>query len=484
MLSMSQQSRPPLPAELWEQLPEVAQALILALQAQIQELEARVRELEARVGQNSQNSSQPPSSDPPAVGRPKRDRPSSGRKPGGQPGHRGHYRNQYPNTEVAEVVALYPACCQYCGAALESIAEADKIWCHQVVELPEVKARVTEYQLHSRRCQGCGRRTVAQLPPGVPRRPFGPRLQATTAMLTGRYRLSRREARQLLGELWQVQISLGGVSKLEAATFGALEPVVEGVAKAVREAGAVNVDETGWSEGHRRSWLWTAVTEGVSLFHIDPSRGGAVLEKLLGKDFQGVVGTDRYSAYNRIPVAQRELCHAHLKRNFQALVDRGGPGAAIGQWALKEQGRIFALWHRFRDGEIDRQELQRGLKPIKARFGRLLERGKESGDRKADALCWELSKLWEGLWTFARVEGVEPTNNAAERALRPGVLWRKGSFGSQSEGGSGFVERLLTVAGSCRQQQRQLLSFLEEVCRAALSGAPPPSLLAQPSAPR
>jgi len=299
-------------------------------------------------------------------------------------------------------------------------------------------------------------------------------------MLTGRYRVSRREARQLLADLWQVQISLGGVSKLEEATARALEPVV---AEVVSQAPWVNVDETGWKESHRRSWLWTAVTEGVSLFHIDASRGGAVLEKLLGKDFQGVVGSDRYSAYNRIGVEQRELCHAHLKRNFQALVDRGGPGAAVGQWALKEQGRVFALWHRFRKGEIDRKELQGGLKPIKARFGRMLERGKESGDRKVEALCWELSELWEGLWTFARVEGVEPTNNAAERALRPAVLWRKGSFGSQSEGGSGFVERLLTVAGSCRQQQRQLLTFLEEVCRAALSGAPAPSLLAQPRAP-
>jgi len=271
------------------------------------------------------------------------------------------------------------------------------------------------------------------------------------------------------------------VAKLEQATSGALEPVVEGVSKVVSEAPAVNLDETGWKEGHGRRWLWTAVTAGVSLFHIDPSRGGAVLEKLLGKDFRGVVGTDRYSAYRRIPVAQRGVCHGHLKRNFQALVDRGGPGAAVGRLALQEPSRLFALWDRFRDGEIERKELQRGLKPIKARFGRLLERGKESGERKAKALCRE---LWAGLWTFARVEGVEPTNNAAERALRPAVVWRKGSFGSQSEGGSGFVERLLTVVGSGRQQQRQLLPFLEEACRAALSGAPPPSLLVQLSAPK
>ncbi len=377
---------------------------------------------------------------------------------------------------------LHPSRCDHCGIALEGPAEDEKEWRHQVVELPEVKAKVTEYRLHSRKCPGCGQRVQAQLPPGVPQRPFGPTFQATAAMLTGRYRLSRREAQQLLDDLWSAKISLGTLSSLEEATSCALEGVVEDVAQSVKRAGVVNIDETGWREDNSRAWLWTAVVEGMSLFHINPRRSGDVVEKLLGEDFSGVVGTDRYSAYKRIPVEQRALCYAHLKRNFQALVDRGGEAASVGRWGLRELERLFSLWHSYCDGEGDRLELQRGLKPIKARFGKLLEYGKRVDDPKARALCRNLSELWDGLWTFSKVEGVEPTNNAAERALRPGVLWRKGSFGSQSDRGSRFAERMLTVAASCRQQKRHLLTFLVEACRAALSGSSAPSLI-QPYAP-
>ena len=295
--------------------------------------------------------------------------------------------------------------------------------------------------------------------------------------MTGRYRLSRREAQQLLADLWSAKISLGTLSSLEEATSHALENVVSDVVQSVKRAGVVNMDETGWREDNGRAWLWTAVVEGMSLFHIDPRRSGDVVDKLLGEDFCGVVGTDRYSAYKRISVKQRALCYAHLKRNFQALVDRGGEAAPVGRWGLREFERVFGLWHGYCNGELDRLELQRGLKPIKARFGKLLEYGKKVDDPKARALCRNLSKLWDGLWTFSKFEGVEPTNNAAERALRPAVLWRKGSFGSQSDRGSRFAERMLTVAASCRQQKRHLLTFLLEACQGALSGSSPPSLV-------
>ena len=229
-------------------------------------------------------------------------------------------------------------------------------------------------------------------------------------MLTGRYRLSRREAQQLLSDLWGVKISLGALSCLEESTSRALEPVVKEIRSAIRGADALNMDETGWKENSSRVWLWTAVAQDMSLFHIDASRGGKVVEDLLGEDFAGVVGTDRYSAYNRIPVEQRALCYAHLKRNFQALVDRGADGACIGRWGLAEVGRLFGLWHKYREGELDRHGLQTKLRPLRARFGRLLEHGRWSGDSKAEALCWGLSELWEALWSFAEVEGVEPTN--------------------------------------------------------------------------
>jgi transposase len=328
--------------------------------------------------------------------------------------------------------------------------------------------RVTEYQMAVRHCPACGKRTRADLPAGVPRRPFGPRLTAVVALLSGRYRLSRREVRQLLHDLWAVRVSLGAVVRQERAQSAALAPLVEEAQAAVQEAAAVNIDETGWRQERKRAWLWTVIGAGLTVFHIAPSRGGTAVEALLGAEFGGVVGSDRWSAYRRFPAERRALCWAHLKRAFQGLVDRGGEAEPIGRWGLAEIERLFALWHRFRAGEIGREELQCRLIPLQARLGRLLRRGQENADDKAAGLCRELRKWWPALWTFARVEGVEPTNNGAERALRPAVLWRKGSR---------FAERLLTVVASCRQQDRRPLDFLVAVGEATLQGTAAPSLL-------
>ena len=219
------------------------------------------------------------------------------------------------------------------------------------------------------------------------------------------------------------------------------------------------------------------MTAELTVFRIDRSRSGTVVEALLGSDFVGVVGLDRWSAYRRFPTERRAFCYAHLKRDFQALVDRGGEAEPVGPWGLTEIERLFALWHRFRAGEFDRLALLRRMTPLQARMGRLLRRGQENPGRKAAGLCRELAKCWPALWTFARVEGVAPTNNVSERALRPAVLWRKGSFGSDSIEGSCFVERLLTVVATCRKQGRHLLDFLVAAGEATLWGCPPPSVL-------
>jgi transposase len=326
------------------------------------------------------------------------------------------------------------------------------------------------------RCPACGKRTRAALPSGVPQRPFGLRLTAVIALLSGRYRLSRREVQQLVQDVWQVRVSLGAVVRQEQAQSASLAPIVEEARSVVQQAAVVNVDETGWRQEQARAWLWTVVTATITVFRIDRRRSGAAIEALLGADFAGVIGSDRWSAYNRFPAERRALCWAHLKRAFHGLVDRGGEAEPIGRWGLAEIERVFALWHRFRAGGFDRKALQRRLIPLQARMGRLLRRGQTSPDPKAAGLCRELRKWSLGLWTFARVEGVEPTNNGAERALRPAVLWRKGSFGSNSAG-SRFAERLLTVVTSCRQQGRPLLAFLVAAVEAALRRSSPPSLL-------
>jgi transposase len=448
------------------------------LRAENAVLQARIAELEARLGQNSSNSSRPPSSDPPQAPR-KGPAQSSGRRRGGQPGHRGASRALRPVDQVDEVVVVVPEVCRHCGQAFPEPdgRHRGRVWRHQVVELLPLAVCVTEYQMAVRRCPYCRKRTRADLPVGVPWRPFGPRLTAVAALLSGRYRLSRREVRQLLEDLWAVRVSLGAVVRQEQAQSAALAPIVEEAQAAVQEAAVVNVDETGWREEQRRAWLWTAVTAELTVFLIDRSRGGTVVDALLGREFAGVVGSDRWSAYSRFPAERRALCWAHLKRDFQALVDRSGEAEPIGRWGLAEIKRLLALWHRFRAGECDRKELQRRLIPVQARLGRLLRHGQSNPDRKAAGLCRELTKWWAALWTFARVDGAEPTNNVSERALRPAVLWRKGSFGSDSEAGSRFAERLLTVVATCRQQGRHLLDLLVAASEAALRGTAAPSLL-------
>jgi transposase len=474
----------PLPAELWVTVPAPAQAALLALVATLRSenaaLQQRIRDLEVRLGQDSSNSSRPPSSDPPqAAAKGKRQSVPSGRKRGGQPGHRGSFRSLLPVEQVDAVVVVVPEVCSWCQ---QPFADGKgrrhgRVWRHQVVELPPLAVRVTEYQMEVRRCGQCGKRTRATLPAGVPRRPFGPRLAAVLALLTGRYRLSRREVQQLLADLWDIRLSLGAVTNQEQAQSAALAPVVAEVRAAALLAAEVNIDETGWRQEKHRAWLWAAVTPSLTAFLIDRSRGGAALEALVGEQFGGVVGSDRWSVYKRYPAERRALCWAHLKRDFQALVDRGGEAEPIGRWGLAEIARLFGLWHRYRAGEVSRTEVPRQLAPIQARLGRLLWRGEENPDRKAAALCRELNKWWPALWTFARVEGVEPTNNAAERALRPGVLWRKGSFGSDSEAGSRYAERMLTVAATCRQQGRRLLDFLVAAGEAAVRRTAAPSLI-------
>jgi transposase len=479
----------PLAPALWATLPAPEFAALreqlamlqlenVALRAENAVLQARVRELEARLGQNSSNSSRPPSSDPPQVPA-KRGAVPSGRKRGGQPGHRGMYRALLPIEQVGEIVAVVPERCRHCGQPFPVPADRPRgrVWRHQVIELRPLAVWVTEYQMAVRRCSACGKRTRADLPAGVPRRPFGVRLTAVIALLSGRYRLSRREVRQLLVDLWAVKLSLGAVVRQEQAQSAALAPIVEEAQAAVPQAPVVNLDETGWRQDKQRAWLWTVVTAELTVFRIDRSRGGAVVDALLGADFAGVVGSDRWSAYRRLPAERRALCYAHLKRDFQALADRGGEAASLGHWGLAEIARLFALWRRFRAGEVDRQELRRRLIPLEARLGRLLRRGQENPDRKAAGFCRELTKWWPALWTFARVEGVEPTNNVAERALRPAVLWRKGSFGAGSAAGSRFAERLLTVVVTCRQQGRGVLDFLMAAGVAALQGTTAPSLL-------
>jgi transposase len=466
---------------LWEEV-ERGRAESAELRQANAALAQRVEELEARLKQNSTNSSRPPSSDPPETPAAPPRLPT-GRKRGAQPGHPAHQRALVPPEEVDRVVAHWPARCQHCQAELaaELAGTVGEPVRHQVTELPPVRAEVTEHQLHRVRCPGCGGETRASLPPEVPTGAFGPRLQAAVALLSGRYRLSRREVAAVCEDLLGARLAVGSVDGLCQATAEALAGPVAELAAAVGEAPVAHADETSWSQAGQRQWLWVVTTCLVTVFTIAASRGRGVIHGLLGEDFAGRLVSDRYAAYTWLPVEQRQVCWAHLRRDFLALLHWGPSAAEFGLALLDLTDQVFDVWHHARADPAERQRLSVTIAPLQAEMYALLEAGQQQRAAKAAGLSRSLLQIWPALWTFVQVPGVEPTNNAAERALRPAVLWRKGSFGTQSDDGNRFVARLLSVAATCRQQQRPLLAYLTAVCTAAQLGQPSPSLLPVPA---
>lgn len=459
-------------------------SFIEQLVAKVEALTTRVAELEARLNQNSTNSSKPPSSDPPGTQRPSR--PPSGRRPGGQPGHKHHKRELLAPEQVDHVVELAaPEKCGRCDATLRGrVMEPLR---HQLVEVPPLKPEVTEFRCGGRACRNCGAVTYAELPPEVEGHVFGERLTAMVALLAGKYRLSKRLIQSALSDLLGVRLSLGAVSNRDAEVSAALAmPMVE-AESFVREAEQAHADETGWAEGKadgkaKRAWLWVVATATVTVFRISTSRGSEVAKALLGKDFTGFLVTDRWSAYNWYDIGLRQLCWSHLTRDFQGFIDRGGEGARIGALLIIERNKMFRWWHRVRDGTLTRREFQARMKNVERRVGRLLREAALRASGKTAGMADEMLKLESALWTFVTVEGLEPTNNFGERTIRPAVMYRKTSFGTQSPEGSRFVERVLTAVATLKQQQRNVLEFLTEAVRAYRHGSPPPSLL--PKSPR
>jgi transposase len=301
-------------------------------------------------------------------------------------------------------------------------------------------------------------------------------LVALIALLHGRYRLSNRELVDLLRMVWQIPISVGSVCDLQQVASAALAPAHAEVQTVMAAAAHVHVDETAWREGSRRPWLWVAVGTWATLFMIQLGRGTTQLQTLLAPTFTGHVTSDRLAAYNSLPTARRQVCWAHLIRNLRSRVDAKGRWQADAADLLALADLVFAVWHGFQTGAIDRATLQALLQPIQQAMWARMQVVQHDG-HYLSSLCRELIRLWDALWTFAAVDGIEPTNNAAERALRPAVLWRKGRYGTQSDGGSRFVERMLTVCATCQQHQRPLFPYLIAAVTAYWANQPAPKLL-------
>lgn len=455
------------------------------LQKRVEELEelvlklnAKIDELIARLNQNSSNSSKPPSSDAPYRKAAPAKQPT-GRKPGGQPGHPGHCRVRLPPERLKRTLKYVPKVCEHCHASLPNEPgenDPPPTW-HQVAELPVVAAEVTEHQGHARTCLCCGHRTRAEIPAEVQAHAIGPNLAAALSYLSGRCHDSKRNVAEIAETIFGVPISLGTVSKLEQEMSAALEEPHQQALAAVRCALVKNVDETGWAQGGKLCWLWTAATVTVVVFQIHSKRGKAGLTALLG-EIAGIICSDRWGAYAHLPLHLRQICWAHLKRDFQKLWELGPATRGIARSGRKAVKEVFAIWKDFKSGRINRPTLQTKLQPVRVRFHKALRRGSKGEDKKTKRFCRRLLKVYDALWTFAAVEGVEPTNNHAERMVRPAVLWRKSSFGNHSTAGCRFTERIMTTVQTLRLQNRPILEYLRSALMAQRTGAPAPALIA------
>ena len=356
--------------------------------------------------------------------------------------------------------------------------------------------QVHEYRLHQRVCDQCGQTTRAGLPTGVSCQVYGPRVAATVGVLSGMYRHSQRMVRQAMVELFGIPMALGSVNNLRKQASEAVAEPVEAAKEYARQQPVVGSDETSFPQGNVdghnpnqcKGWLWVVVTPLVTVFQVFLSRSQQAAQELLGETFGGILISDRHSAYHWVALVRRQVCWAHLKRDFTKIAERTGVSQALGEALLEQEKKLFELWYRVRDGSLTRSEFMEAVKPIREQVKLLLTEGagyaigpkEKTPLAKTVRTCRRLLKVEPALWLFVRVEGVEPTNNDSERALRPAVIWRRVSFGSQTEEGSTFVARMLTVVATLRAQNRNVLEYMTQACQAAREGKPAPSLLPLP----
>ena len=444
--------------------------------AMLLELSRRAEEAEEKLRTNSSNSSKPPSSDPPEVKRSARKQRGK-RKRGGQPGHPGTTRPVLPLEAVDDIVPCPPP--QQCDCGGPVAREALPPQRQQKVELAKITPTVTEYQCYCGTCERCGRRHWGEIPKGVPAGMLGPRAMAVVARLSGKYHLSKRQVGEILADLLGTDVSLGTVSNTEARVSEALATPVEEARIFVQQQPVVHADETGHKVSGKKAWVWVAATISVSVFLVRFSRGAAVAMELLGEKFHGWLVSDRWSAYTWVDALRRQLCWAHLERDITKISERGGRSEEIGNAILAYVQEMWHLWHRFTCGARSRPWLQKKMQPIRQAVEDLLAEATACGHSKTQKTCKRILKIKAALWTFVDTPGVEPTNNFAERTIRAYVLWRKVSVGTQSERGNLFVERVMTVTATCRQQRRNVLEYLTTAIQAHLRGESVPSLLPQ-----
>lgn len=466
---MPADARDKLIAELREELARVRAELAAARE--------EIARLNEELGRSSNNSSKPPSSDSPSARAARPKKTPTGKKPGGQPGHERSVRPLVPIERVRKVVVCKP---DRCGKCRKRVRGSDPSPLrHQVWHLPRIEAPVDEYQLHALECDDpeCGHVTRASLPAGVPSGAFGPSVCAVVATLLTVYRMSRRMVVEFLGDFYGLPMAPGSVVKCQQAASASVAAPVHEARAHVRAARVKYCDETGWRQRRARAFLWVVVTATVTVFIIQARRTAEAAKAALGK-VEGLLGTDRHGAYNSWPDILRQFCWSHLARAFVTIAERAGPSKRLGEALLAEKDKMFEWWHRVRDGTLARSTFRRYMKPLQDRvYDLLVKATRTCANTKTGRTCAKLLDHFDAMWTFVYRAGIEPTNNDAERALRPGVILRKLCYGTHSAHGSRFTERMLTCHATLRQQRRNVLAFLTDACQAALDGTRPPSLL-------
>jgi transposase len=484
--------------EEWAQVPVSVLKLIEELVGRMDKIEQEMAALRTenellkeQLARTSANSSQPPSKNPQGF-KPNRKEPT-GKKRGGQIGHIGHERKLYPLEMCQEVIDHYPQQCNKCGAeVIES--SSTQVYRHQRVEVPPVQPIVIEHRFHQRICTCCGTETQApEMAEIIGQGGYGSRVAAYVGLFSSQYRQSYRQIQKIMQAVFGIEMSLGTINNLRTEVSEAVSAAVTEAQAYIQQQPTVGVDETGFKQRNgdgqnatkTSGWLWVAVTPLIICFQVILSRASTAAQTVLGAAFTGFITSDRCPAYNWVDVANRQLCWAHLKRDFIQISERVGASAEIGASLLAQEKLLFNLWYQFRNEQLTRLELIQAVEPIQVKFSSIfmeaasLQIGEHEKTPLAKTVrtCRNLLKLEVALWLFMREEGVEPTNNAAERAIRPAVIWRRTSFGSDSAAGSEFVSRLLTVVSSLTLQERNILNFLVESISAARSGEIPPSLL-------
>jgi transposase len=443
-----------------------------ALRTENAALKAEVAEVKAKLNQNSSNSNKPPSSDGPTVVPPPRK--PKGKKRGGQPGHDPNRRVLLDPALCRAIYRYQPTRCP-CGSC--RFGKLKRVARHQVTYLPQAVAPTDEHQSFKARCKGCGKVSVEPIPPEILASAFGPCVTAFIAQLAIEFRLPKRSIQKLLKSLYDIDISLGAISDQEQVVAAALEAPFSEAHQQLKKASRANADETGWPQNKKRAWLWVGVSELCTVFLIQSRRDGKAAQTLLGKGFEGALGTDRWVSYGTVEATLRQLCWAHLLRDFIGWTELGGEGKRLGRSLLRQCRKMFKWWALVKDGTLSRRAFKQRMKPVRERVSKLLQKAEVCSQSKVSGMAGEILDVEYGLFTFVDHEGIEPTNNEAERALRHAVIYRKVCLGTDSEKGSRFVERMLTAVATLRRQGREARTFVTKALIALRLGTSAPSLL-------